>query len=223
MVRENWTSIVSFAISVGLSLIIWFFMPHDREVKNLGAFSFKLLPFLFASLSISTVKRSAIERYSFQCILVIASFLGFFCLLVPKIFFHYDDFEKLYYMMLVTTPYVILSLVMAYRLGGGSPEKSFRLSIAMLLLMLSGLEDLAYFTVNYSGPGWPQMPDTWDWVSHVGVFLGHAPSTQEICVFATIHVILAFTVLLFPFDKLFQQLKGKIVSLHNTLIASHDP
>ena len=216
MLRENWISIASFVVSVGLSLIIWFFMPHDREVENLGILVFKLLPFLFASLSISTVKRRTVERYGLQCILIIASFLGFFCFLVPKIFFHYDDFEDLYYVMLVTTPYVILSLVMTYRLGGASSGRSFRLSIAMMLLMLSGLEDWAYLIVNYSDPGCPQMPDTWDWASHVRVFLGHSPSTQEMGIFAIVHVILAFTVLLFPFDKLLQQFKRKIVSLRNT-------
>ncbi|HDQ70838.1 MAG TPA: hypothetical protein ENN19_01945 [Chloroflexi bacterium] len=210
MLRENnLLSLISFVIAAGLGLAIWVFLPHDREVQGVGILLFKLLPFLFASLSIATVKRDLFEKYNLRLLIIIASFLGFFCFLVPKIFYHYinPNDEKFYYTLLVTTPYIILSLVLAYRLGGGGPGKSFRLSIAMLLLMLSGIEDLAYFIVN---DGWSAMPDVWPWVTHISVFIGRPPTTQDIIILALLRVLMAVIVLFFPLSKFLQMLKRKV-------------
>jgi hypothetical protein len=40
--------------------------------------------------------------------------------------------------VLTLTPFLILALVLAYRLGGGSPGMVRRLGYAMILLQLSG-------------------------------------------------------------------------------------
>ena len=216
MLRENLLSLILFLVAAILSLLIWFYMPHEKEVRSLGILLFKLLPFLFASLAISTVKLDTNKKNGLQYFFIIFCFLGFFCLFVPKILFHsrYDNHVEVYYFLLITTPYVILSLVMAYRIGGGKPERAFRLSIAMLLLMLSGIEDLASLIINnYPGvPAMPKMPDVWVWASHITVFLGHPPSKYEAYVFISFHVILALIVLFFPFGKLFQNLKQKLIS-----------
>ena len=45
-------------------------------------------------------------------------------------------------------PYTILALVLCYRLGGGIASQCRRLAYGTLLLMLSGLEDLAFLTIN---------------------------------------------------------------------------
>ena len=202
--RENFVSLFSFIIAAVFASIIVFFLPRDREVKSLGIFLFKLLPFVFASLSIATIKREIFLKYDLHYLLIIGSFLGFFCYLVPKIIFHRQEFADLYYILLITTPYVILSLTLAYRIGGGSSEKTFRLAIAMLLLMISGIEDLAFFTVNYD-PAWPPLPEVWDWVSHITVRIGHPPTRNEIVVFAIVHIILALMVLYVPFGKIIQR------------------
>jgi hypothetical protein len=94
---------------------------------------------------------------------------------------------------------MILALSLAYRLGGGSRETSLRLTFAMLLLQLSGLEDLAFLTVNpHTDPEWTPIPEKWTWADHMTVFLGHAASKYEAYAFITVHVVLALLVLFLP-------------------------
>lgn len=208
LVRENLVSMLSFIVAVILTGIVIFVLPPDREVKSLGIFLFKLLPFIFASVAIATIQREMLLKYDFQYLIIIGSFLVFFCYLVPKIIFHRREFEELYYVLLITTPYIILALTLAYRIGGASSEKTIRLAIALLLLMISGIEDLAFFTVNYD-PTWPPLPEVWDWVSHITVRLGHPPTRNEIIVFASAHIILALMVLYLPFGKIVQRVKSR--------------
>ncbi len=199
-VRENSVAVVSFVIAVILAGIILFVLPQEREVRSLGIFLFKLLPFLFASLAIASVKRDVLQNKYFQYLLIIGSYLLFFTYLIPKIIFHRGAFEELYNILLITAPYIILCFVLAYRLGGANGNQTFRLSIALLLIMVSGIEDLAYFTVNYD-PTWV-FPERWEWVTHIAVRIGRAPTRNEIIVFAIVHFILAFGVLVLPFEKL---------------------
>lgn len=199
-IRENIISLVSFIIAVILAGIILFVLPQEREVRNLGIFLFKLLPFIFASLAIASVKRDVLQNKYLQYLLIIGSYLFFFTYLIPKIIFHSDVFEDLYNVLLITAPYIILCFVLAYRLGGANGNQTFRLALALLLIMISGIEDLAYFTVNYD-PNW-NLPEVWDWVTHIAVRIGHAPTRNEIVVFAIVHFILAFAVLVLPFGKL---------------------
>lgn len=200
MIKKNTRSILFFAIAIGFAAVTLFVLPHDREVKNLGILLFKLLPFFFATFGIATLDYESLKKFRLDFLVIMAAFLVFFCFLVPKIIFHKDDFAELYYILLIATPYIILCLTLTYRLGGGSTQSTIRISIAMLLLMLSGLEDLAYFTVNYK-PEFEQLPEVWDWVSHVTVFIGHPPTRNEIIWFAVVHVILAGAVLFVPIDK----------------------
>jgi hypothetical protein len=101
--------------------------------------------------------------------------------------------------MLALVPFVILALVLAYRLGGGTRETSLRLTFGMLLLQLSGLEDLAFLTVNpHTDPQWTPIPETWTWADHMTVFLGHPASKHQAYAFITVHVVLALLVLFLP-------------------------
>ena len=94
---------------------------------------------------------------------------------------------------------MILSLALAYRLGGGEGSGVRRLAYAMLLLMLSGLEDLAFLTVNpHTDPRWTPIPEVWSWASHMTVFLGHPPTKYEAYGFIAAHVALAALVLFLP-------------------------
>lgn len=198
---------LGFAI-LGLALggYIWFVMPHEREVTSLGIFLFKLLPFVCMAIAIALLDVELFKKLKLHFILIPVAFLVYFCYFVPKIFFNMDEYPMLYYTVLTVTPIIILSLSLAYRLGGGSGGSSARLSFAMLLLMLSGLEDLAYLTVNHhTDPQWATIPEVWTWASHMTVFIGHAPTKTEAYIFIVVHVILALLVLFLP-SKVFGQL-----------------
>ncbi|KUL34517.1 hypothetical protein [Actinoplanes awajinensis] len=197
--RRNAAVLVLAALAAGCAAIIWFVMPHDREVKSLGIFLFKLLPFVFATEALARLDVAFFRKYQLVRVLVPASFVVFFLYFVPKIFFYAEDHPTLYYHVLVLTPLIILSLTMAYRLGGGTPGNTRRIAAAMLLIMVSGAEDLAYLTVNnHTDPEWATIPETWTWASHIKVFLGHYPSKMEAYVFIAVHVVLALFVLAAP-------------------------
>ncbi len=192
-----------FGIFVGLAAaagaVVWFGLPHDREVKALWILLVKLLPFIFATEAVARLELSAAARRRLALAAVPVSFIVYFCFFVPKIFFYSDDGATLYYYVLTLTPFIILSLVLAFRLGGGSAGTVRRLGYAMLLLMLSGLEDLAFLTTNpQTDPKWTPIPEVWTWASHMTVFLGHPPTKHQAYAFIAVHVVLALLVLLLP-------------------------
>ncbi|GHB47822.1 hypothetical protein GCM10007094_41410 [Pseudovibrio japonicus] len=108
--------------------------------------------------------------------------------------------KNVYYLTLIIVPFIILSLSLAYRIGGGSSGNTLRLSFALLLIMLSGIEDLAFFIVNTHEIGaFNPVPEVWHWVSHIEVRLGHPPSKYEVYAFIIGHFALAAFVLFYPF------------------------
>jgi len=188
---------VVFAVAAGvLAAVIWFVLPHDREVSSVGMLLFKLTPFACATAAIALADDVALRRRRVHLVAIPATFLLFFCYFVPRIFALSGtdgDFPRLYYHMLTAIPLIILGLALAFRLGGGAPGTTARLAVGMLLLMLSGLEDLAFLLVN----GRP-IPDVWTWASHMTVFFGHPPSRYEAYAFIAVHVLLAGAVLVLP-------------------------
>jgi hypothetical protein len=200
----------SFAIFAFLAVIaaaiVWFGLPHDREVKSLWIFLFKLVPFILAAEAVAALDVEWARRIRLPLILIPPTFLLYFLYFVPKIFFYgganSDDpasFGSLYYNVLTLTPMIILALVLAYRLGGGTAATVRRLSYGMLLLMLSGLEDLAFLVVNqHTDPAFTPIPEVWEWASHITVFIGHPPTKIEAYVFIAVHVVLALLVLASP-------------------------
>ncbi|MEV0130579.1 hypothetical protein AB0H83_19215 [Dactylosporangium sp. NPDC050688] len=199
VLRRNVAFLVLLALAAGTAAVVWFVLPHDREVKSLGIFLFKLLPFIFATEAIARLETELARRLHLVRILVPIMFCVFFLYFVPKIFFYLDDFPTVYYHILVLTPIIIMALTLAYRLGGGTPGNARRIAYAMLLIMVSGLEDLAFLTVNdHTDPQWSTIPDVWTWASHIKVFLGHYPSKYEAYAFIAVHVVLVVFVLAAP-------------------------
>jgi hypothetical protein len=191
--------LVCAAGAVASAAVVWLAMPHDREVKALWILLVKLVPFAFGVETIARLELSPAARRRLALAAVPAAFLVYFCYFVPKIFFTSDDGNQLYYYVLTLTPFVILAFVLAYRLGGGRAGTCRRLGYAMLLLQLSGLEDLAFLTVNHqTDPKWTPIPEVWTWASHMTVFIGHPPTKYQAFAFIGTHVVLALLVLFLP-------------------------
>ncbi|WP_431996381.1 hypothetical protein [Streptomyces fungicidicus] len=196
--RRNAPFLVLAALAAVFAGIVWFAMPHDREVKSLGILLFKLVPFVLATEAIAQLDPVWAQRIRLHLVVPVC-FLVYFCYFVPKIFFVAENHPELYYYILTLTPFVILSLVLAFRIGGGAAHLVRRLSYAMILLMLSGLEDLAFLTVNdHTDPAWQTIPEVWTWASHITVFLGHPASKYEAYAFIAVHVLLALFLLFAP-------------------------
>ena len=191
------------AITVVLSVIIYFAFSHSREIENIGVFLFKLTPYFTALVAIAYLPTEWWINKKLERLFIPGVFLITFCFFVPKIFFSADNFPDMYFYMLMMTPFLMLSFMLCYRLGGGSREMILRIGIAMMLLMLSGLEDLAFVTLNdHTDPRWNPIPEVWD-TPHIEVFFGRPPTKNEVYAFIFIHVSLAVLVLFFPFKRLF--------------------
>ena len=195
-------SLVLAAAAAVFAALIWFVLPHDREVSSVGMLLFKLTPFGCATAAIALADDAALRRLKLHLVAIPAAFLLFFLYFVPRVFFYSGsdgDFPSLYYHMLTAIPLIILALALSFRLGGGRPSTTARIAVAMLLLMLSGLEDLAFLLVNpHTDPRWTPIPEVWTWASHMTIFLGHPPHKYEAYAFIAIHVMLAGLVLFLP-------------------------
>ncbi|MFF9073866.1 hypothetical protein ACF1A9_16415 [Streptomyces sp. NPDC014872] len=197
-VRRNAPFLILFVLAGVFAGIVWFVMPHDREVKSLGILLFKLVPFILATEAVAQLDPAWARRIHLHLAIPLC-FLVYFIYFVPKIFFVAEDHPELYYYILTLTPFVVLSLVFSFRIGGGASHLVRRLSYAMILLMLSGVEDYAYLTVNdHTDPQWQTIPEVWNWASHMTVFIGHAPSKYEAYAFIITHLVLVVFVLFAP-------------------------
>jgi len=206
VVRRNLPFMGLAVIALGLAAFIWFGLPHDREVESLGIFVFKLLPFIFAAEALARLDVELFKRVQAVRLLIPVCFMVFFLYFVPKIFFYMDDHPNLYYHVLTVTPFLILAFALSHRLGGGTPGNVRRLAFGMLIIMISGAEDLAYLTVNdLRGTDFHPIPEVWNWASHMEVRLGHAPTKNEAFIFIAVHLLIAAFVLFAPtkwFEKL---------------------
>ena len=201
--RDNRVTLVAGVVALVLAAVIWFVLPHDREVDSAWLLLFKLTPFVAASIAVAWLDVDWARRLRLHLFALPACFLVFFCFFVPKLFFYAtqdDGFPQMYYHMLTLVPFIILSMVLAYRLGGGSRSGVLRVAFALMLLQLSGVEDLAFLTVNDhpADSRFADIPEVWDWASHMTVFLGHAPTKNEAFAFIAVHVVLALLVLFLP-------------------------
>jgi hypothetical protein len=186
--------------AVAAAAVVWFAMPHSKQIGSLWVLLVKLLPFVLATEAVARLELGARARRVIGLLAVPAVFLVFFAFFVPKIFFYADDGPTLYYYVLTLTPFIILGLALTYRLGGGAAGATRRLSYAMLLLMLSGIEDLAFLTVNpHTDPRWTPIPDRWTWAEHITVVLGgHVATKLQAYAFIAVHVVLAGLVVFLP-------------------------
>ncbi|MEV0400965.1 hypothetical protein [Actinoallomurus sp. NPDC050550] len=199
-VRANAVTIGLLLTALILAGIIWFAVPHQHKISSLWLFLFELTPFLAAAGAIAWLDVDWARRLRLHLVVIPAAFLAMFCFFVPRIFYYAGrDGDQLYYHMLTLVPLIILSLCLSYRLGGGTRTGTLRLGGALLLLQLSGLEDLAYILVNpHTDPKWQHVPDVWTWAYHMSVFIGHAPTKYQAYAFITVHVVLALLVLFLP-------------------------
>ncbi len=200
--RKNLISLIFLFITIVLTLFILTQVSMEKEIPSLGVFLFKLLPFVFATISVAYLDFDEAVRKPLSLLSVPITFLGFFCYFVPTLFYYSNEFEVMYQTMLLTVPYIILSLAFSYRMGGGSTGTTIRLSFAMLLLMISGIEDLAFLLLSSQyDPNWAGMPQVWEWASHMTVRVGRPVTLYEAYVFIAVHIALAALVMFYPFRR----------------------
>lgn len=211
--RANRVSLIALPVAAGLAAGVYFGMPNEHGLSSLWGLLFHLSPFVAAVVVIAYLDVTWAQRLRMHLVLPALCFLVFFTYFISHNFvFHtLDDFDRLYYNQLMMVPFIILALTLCIRLGGGRRSVVVRLAAALLLVQLSGVEDLSFLIIadlrtEESNP----IPEVWDWADHMAVRLGHHPSKTEAFVFIGTHLTLAALVLLLP-DRLFRSLRDRLL------------
>ncbi|WP_018684947.1 hypothetical protein [Actinokineospora enzanensis] len=208
-VRAHTTFIILLVAALVAAAAVWFGFPHEKAIPNIWVFLAKLAPFVIAVEAIAAMRFGPRTMQLAARVVVPVCFLVFFAYFVPQIFFAAANDKSFYYLVLTLTPFVILSLTLSHRLGGGTPGGARRLGYAMILLQLSGIEDLAFLTVNpHTDPAWTPIPEVWTWADHMTVVLGHAATKYEAYAFIAVHVVLAVLILTLP-DRFWRRIVGR--------------
>lgn len=197
--KEGLPSIILAVLAAGAALAVHEIVPND--VENLGSFLFALVPFVLAVEAVALFPRSWSRIWWLPALAATLCFVVVMGVFAPRMFASHvnADFDAFYALMRMLVPFVILSLALALRLGGGSGGVVRRASYASLLVMLSGLEDLM-FQVWEGNP----IPDKWEWAEHITVRLGHVASSTEAFIFIGAHLVLALLILFVPTPKRFR-------------------
>jgi hypothetical protein len=203
-----WLWLVPAVVGAALTALIMLVLPADRTLHGLGDFLLKVAPLVCAVLTIALFPSST--RWSMY--LPVAGFLLYLGFIDSAFFIEVDhlvtaaqtqavaaQFSSYYRFSIFANAFVVLWGVSAYRLGGGSSVQTLKLGCAGILVLVSGLNDLTMWAMY----DWPDgvRPETFDWASHVSIFLGHPPRLSDMLAFFVIHLGLAAIVLRLPLER----------------------
>ncbi len=206
--REHRAFIILTVLALAAAGAVWFGFPHEKTIPNIGVLIVKVVPFVIATEAIAAMRLSQSLREKLSRLFIPLCFLVFFAFFVPQIFFAAANDKSFYYLVLTLTPFIILALTLSFRLGGGSSGGARRLGYAMILLQLSGIEDLAFLTINpHTDPAWTPIPQVWTWADHMTVFFGRPATKNEAFVFIAVHLVLAVLILTLP-DRIWRKIGG---------------
>ncbi len=210
-IKRNKLNLILFLLFGLLGLLsfvyIWFFMPHSSAIESVWQMSFKIFAFMLIILSISFF-----PTFKNAYLLLILPSLIFLGYLIPRIsYFGFSgaaskgdaiasgEFYTILYLLLF--PAILMTVTLAYRLGGGASGKTFKVAFSGVILLFSGFLDLLWPIAN----GLP-IPEKLIYAHHVAVFLGPDPSYKATIVFALFHLPLLLILILLPLDKYFNRM-----------------
>ncbi|MDA0638409.1 hypothetical protein OUY22_33810 [Nonomuraea sp. MCN248] len=210
--RANRVTLLAGALAVALVILVRFVIPYEQEITSIWMLLVKLTPQIAAVVAVAWLDVEWARWLRLHLVALPAIFLAFLLYFVPMTFMTSMDmqdgtavFEDLYLHVVVFVPFMIVALVLAYRLGGGSREGVLRVGAATTILQMSGLEDLMAVLMNSRLDG---IPEVWDWAHHMTVRLGHPATRNEAYAFIVVHVLLAVVALTLPrrvFDRLLRR------------------
>ena len=201
MRRQHRLFLVFSAAALVSAALVWRFAPHGQQLGSVWVLIAKLVPFFLAVEAIVRLDPEFVRRLNLGLLVVALTFAVFLCYFAPRIFFlsSFGTFPEVYFLVITMLPFAILALVLCFRLGGAASTQCRRLAYGLLLLMLSGLEDLAFLTINnQTDPRFKSIPEHWTWASHINVFFGGPVTKYEAYGFITVHVLAALLVLFVP-------------------------
>jgi hypothetical protein len=182
--------------------VIWLFLPHNSDIDSIWLMLFKISVFLLICLGIAFFPNHFRHRYLLVC-LPFLSFLGY---VLPRIsylgFFGGEILTdemmtgELYtFLYLLLYPGIILTVCLAYRMGGGSPGNTLKIALNGVILIFSGFLDILWPLVNPV-----EIPAVLP-AQHIKIVLGHFATYEEAVWFALFHIPVLIAVNLLPLDR----------------------
>lgn len=203
--RAAWLWLLPAVLAVGVTLLIMLVMPPQRTLHGFGDFLLKVSPLVLAVVTIAIFP----NRGALGPALLVLGVLFYFGFIDSAFFIQVDQlvqavksdagpkqFAVYYQFSIFVNAFVVLLAVFAFRMGGASTSSVLRVGGAGILILLSGLNDLTMWTM-YAWPAGAR-PETFDWASHVSIFVGRSPTLIDMLVFLAIHLALMVVVLRLP-------------------------
>jgi hypothetical protein len=204
--RQAWLWLLPAALAVGLTLLIMLVMPPERTLHGFGDFLLKVSPLMLAVVTIAMFP----NRGPLGVAPLVLGVLFYFGFIDSAFFIQVDQlvqaaqsdagpaqFAAYYRFSIFVNAFVVMLGVFAFRMGGASTSSVLRLGSAGILILLSGLNDLTMWAMYPWRAG--MRPETFDWASHVSIFLGgRSPTLIDMLVFLAIHLTLVVATLRLP-------------------------
>jgi hypothetical protein len=205
----SWLWLAPAALGGALTALIMLVLPADRTLHGFGDFALKISPLVFAVATIALFPR----RPGWTVVLPLASMVVYMGYIDSAFFIQVDrlaeaaqahaaqtQFSDYYRFSIFANAFVVLSSVFAFRMGGASSAQVLKLGCCGILVLVSGLNDLTMWAM-YEWPGGVR-PDSFDWASHVSIFLGRDPHLVDMLTFAAVHLVLVLALLRMPLGRL---------------------
>lgn len=194
------------ALGIAGFLFVWLALPHEPSIEKLWHLYVKLGTYGCILGFIAFFPNHL--RYGY--LLVYLPFLVFLGYLIPRVSYFgvtgnvlatnyatVGEFYTLLYLLVVQM--INFTVAFAYRMGGGTPGNTVKISLLATITLFSGFLDIAFYTINPVA-----VPEGGlIYAHHITVFLGSPASYQEAILFALGHIPLFLLVLFAPLDKWF--------------------
>ncbi|OLT12294.1 hypothetical protein BJF79_22555 [Actinomadura sp. CNU-125] len=185
--------------------VVWFWLPHGREIEAAWEMPAKLLVFAFACVGVALFPwASRLPHWALYLPFVV--FTGY---IVPRISgFYYLDGERAHgdsfytHLYQLLYPGMVLTVAVAYRMGGGTSGRCLKIIFGGIVIIFSGFLDLMWYVVNPVG-----IPDEID-APHINLITGGPISFGATVLFALAHVPIVVGFALLPLDRWIGRLLG---------------
>ena len=210
--RGAWLWLLPAVLGVGVTLLIMLVMPPQRTLHGFGDFLLKVTPLVLAVVTIAIFP----NRGPLGVALLALGVLFYFGFIDSAFFIQVDQlvqavksdagpkqFGAYYQFSIFVNAFVVLLAVFAFRMGGATTSSVLRVGGAGILILLSGINDLTMWAM-YAWPAGAR-PETFDWASHVSIFVGRSPTLIDMLVFLAIHLALVVAALRLPLTARFSR------------------
>lgn len=189
--------------------VVWIGMPHQPEIKSVGQLILKIFIFIAVSFSVAFFPNNSPKKH----LLLVLPFFIFLGFLIPRTtFFAYvaipqnwpnAEHEFYTFIWVMLFPAITMCIGIAYRIGGGTPGQTLKITLSSIIILFSGYLDFMWYTVNPV-----EMPDALIYAHHIELILGHYPSYTETIIFSLFHIPILIALLILPIDKWFSKINA---------------